>query len=99
MNRPVVLRVLHRPLLVHRLPEHVEHAPQHALAYRHRYRLACVLRVHAAPQAVGRGHSHRADHVVPRSCCTSRVNSVVSPSASMETVTALKISGRSSAGT
>ncbi len=60
----MVLRVLHRPLLVHRLPEYVEHAPQDAVADRHRYRPARVLDVNPAPEAVGRGHRHGADYVV-----------------------------------
>ena len=52
------------PLLVHRVAEDVENSPEDLLAHGHRYRTARVLHVHAALQAVRRGHRHRADHVV-----------------------------------
>ncbi len=64
MNRPALLR-LHRPIReVHRLAEHVQHAAERLRPDRHRNRLAEVDRLHAALQAVGRLHRHRADAVL-----------------------------------
>src|SRR5215204_3511786 len=64
VNRPVVVRVLDRTLLVHRLAQHVHHAPEHVLADGHRYGAARVLSVDSALEAVRRGHRNRADHVI-----------------------------------
>jgi hypothetical protein len=52
------------PLLVDRLAEHVEDAPEALLADRHRDRRAGVDRLHPAHQAVGRAHGDAAHDVV-----------------------------------
>jgi hypothetical protein len=50
--------------LVDRLAEQVEDAPERALSHRHGDRAAGVAHLHAARQAVGGVHGHRADAVV-----------------------------------
>src|SRR4028118_1894174 len=64
MDRPHGVRVFDGTLLVDGLPEDVDHAPEHALADGYGYRLPRVGNVQTALEAIGRGHGHRANHVV-----------------------------------
>jgi hypothetical protein len=64
VDRPHGVRVFDGTLLVDGLPEDVDHAPEHALADGYGYRLPRVGNVQAALEAIGRGHGHRANHVV-----------------------------------
>ena len=64
VDRVALLRVGDRALAVDRLAEQVEDAAQALLAHRHRDRRAGVGRLHAAHQAVGRGHRDAAHDVV-----------------------------------
>src|SRR5439155_1139017 len=51
----------HRPAVVDRVAQQVEHPPQRLLAHRHRERPAGVNAVHAAPKPVGRPQRDRPD--------------------------------------
>ena len=65
----IVLHPRRRLLLVDRIAEHVEHAPQSRLAYRHRDRRSGGLRLHAAHETVRRTHGDTADRVVTEVLC------------------------------
>jgi hypothetical protein len=62
--RPVVLRVLDRALLVHRLAEYVKHPPENVISHGDGYGVARVLHVDAATEAIRGSHRHGAHDVV-----------------------------------
>ena len=55
MNR-IALLGFHRPEIVHRLAQHIQHAPERRAAHGDRDRFAEVFRVHAAHHTLGRLH-------------------------------------------